>query len=117
MSLVSKALITAVTVFVGNEVRRYAGTLELDDLLHPIGLQQRRAHLGESLLFMGAGVFVGGAAAMLLASTTRNDITEWLSRYPKETEEDEKNTVDLKDGEMANDGSPTGDNERGTATL
>lgn len=93
MSLVSKALITAATVFVSNEARRYASALELDDVLRPMGLQRRSSHLGESLLFMGAGVVVGGAAAMILASTTRNDIAEWLSRRAKETVDDAKDAV------------------------
>jgi hypothetical protein len=41
--------------------------LELDDVLRPVGLSRRRRHWPSNLALLGAGIVVGGVAALLLA--------------------------------------------------
>jgi hypothetical protein len=94
MSLSSKALMTVATAFAGNELRRFIGGLEMEDLLHPVGLTRRRSHLGESLLFMSAGIVVGGAAAVIFATSKRTDVIAWLSKAAKESVDEIDAAVD-----------------------
>lgn len=83
MSISSKFLMSVATVLADKDVRSLIGKLEVDDILEPIGLTRRRTHLGESLLFMGVGVVMGGAAAFALASTRKKEVISWLSEKVK----------------------------------
>jgi hypothetical protein len=49
------------------KLSRAISTLELDDLLRPMGLERRHAEWPAKLAFLGAGIVVGGVAALLLA--------------------------------------------------
>lgn len=85
MSVSSKILMTVATVLADKELRSCISNLEVDDILEPIGLARRRTHLGGSLLFMGTGIVIGGAAAIVLASTRKKEVISWLSKRVKDS--------------------------------
>jgi hypothetical protein len=49
------------------KLSRAISTLELDDLLRPMGLTRRHAEWPAKLAFLGVGLVVGGAGALLFA--------------------------------------------------
>lgn len=85
MSLISKVLMAAATAFAGEQLRRFVGGLEVDNILQPIGLARRRSHSGESMLFLAAGIVVGGAATVALTSSSRKELIAWLSNVAKKS--------------------------------
>ena len=58
--------------------------LELDDVLRPIGLSQRRGHWPQNLAFLGAGVVVGGVTALLLAPSSGQQTRARLAKKADE---------------------------------
>ncbi len=86
MSLPTKALFTVASIVAGHEIKRLMSDLELDDLLRPVGLERRRSHLGGSLLYLSAGVALGGAAVLVFSPSKRRQVAEWLSREPAESQ-------------------------------
>lgn len=58
--------------------------LELDDVLRPIGLAQRRGHWPNNLAFLGAGIVVGGVTALLLAPSSGQQARARLAKKADE---------------------------------
>lgn len=54
--------------------------LEFDDVLRPMGLSRRRAHWPENLAYLGAGIALGGVAALLLAPSSGQEARQRLAR-------------------------------------
>jgi len=75
----------AATAYAGEELRRFVGSLEVENILQPMGLARRRSHMGESLLFLSAGIVVGGAATVVLSSSSRKELIAWLSKAAKKS--------------------------------
>ena len=95
MSLSSKVIMTVATALAGSELKRLVGKVELDDLLEPMGLERRRSHGSESFLLLSAGILIGGAAAVVFASTKRKDVISWLSaKAPNDPDEAGKPRAD-----------------------
>ena len=84
MSITKQAHFGIATAIAGNQFRSLVRDLDVDDLLGPLGLARRRSHWGESLIFMGAGVVVGGAVTLALASFKRKALIAWLSQGEKD---------------------------------
>lgn len=57
--------------------------LEFDDVLRPLGLSQRRGW-SEKLAFLGAGIVVGGVAALLFAPSSGAKTRERLAKKADE---------------------------------
>jgi hypothetical protein len=49
------------------KLAKLVSSLELDEVLRPVGLARRQRRWPSHLALLGAGVFVGGLAALLLA--------------------------------------------------
>jgi YtxH-like protein len=58
--------------------------LDVDDVLRPIGLSRRRRHWPENLAFLGAGLVVGGVAALLLAPSSGQQTRAQLAKKADE---------------------------------
>jgi hypothetical protein len=86
MSLTSKALLTVATAFASNEMRRVLAEVSVDDVLKTVGLARSRRPWGQSFLLVGAGIAVGGAAAVLLSPSARNRARDWISSGLKQVE-------------------------------
>ena len=54
--------------------------IELEDVLGTVGLSRRRTHVPENLAFLGAGILVGGAAALLLAPMSGEETRQRLAQ-------------------------------------
>lgn len=52
------------------KLARLVSALELDDVLRPVGLARRRRRWPDNLALVGAGILVGGVAALLLAPSS-----------------------------------------------
>ena len=60
-------LLSLGTAIATTKLAQLVSSLELDDVLRPVGLSRRHASWPGSLLLLGAGIVVGGATALLLA--------------------------------------------------
>ncbi len=85
MSFPTKALLSVASIVAGHEIKRLMSDLELDDLLRPVGLERRRSHAGGSLLYLSAGLVLGGAAVIAFSPSRRAQVAKWLSHEPKDS--------------------------------
>ena len=67
MRKVGSILLSLGAAFATTKLAQVIGSLEVDDLLRPVGLSRRRSHWPENLAFLGAGVLTGGVCALLWA--------------------------------------------------
>ena len=68
----------------GTKLVRAVSALGVDDVLSPFGLARRRGHLAGDLALLGAGMFVGGALALVLAPASGRETRKRLSRRADE---------------------------------
>jgi hypothetical protein len=61
------------------KIIRAFSDLGLDDVLAPVGLSRRRSHVGTDLAMLGAGILVGGAAALIFAPASGQETRRRLS--------------------------------------
>ena len=61
------ALLSLGATIATTKLANLVSSLELDDVLRPVGLSRRHRRWPSQLALLGAGVFVGGLAALLLA--------------------------------------------------
>ena len=111
-------LLSIGTAIAGAKLAQTLSNLELDDVLRPLRLARRRSHWGESLAFLGAGIVVGGATALLLAPASGQATRERLAEKAKGLGEAAARTVreaemDMRDeaaigqnGDMTKSGMP-----------
>ena len=68
----------------GTKIIRTVSDLEVDDVLSPFGLARRRSHLLGDIALLGAGILVGGAAALIFAPASGAETRQRLSRKADE---------------------------------
>lgn len=88
--------------------------LGVDDVLRPVGLSRRRSHVPENLAFLGIGVLVGGAAALLLAPSSGEETRRTLARKAEELGDAAQRKV-REYGEELNGIRPRLSNREGTS--
>ncbi len=59
-------------------------SVELNDVLRPVGLSRRRAQWPSNLALLGAGIVVGGVAALLLAPSSGEQTRARVARKASE---------------------------------
>lgn len=74
------ALLSIGAAIVSAGLARAVSHLEPGDLLRPLRLLRRRSGWAERLAFLGAGVVVGGAAALLFSPTSGKETRAKLAR-------------------------------------
>ena len=67
MQTVKNTLLSLGAAIATTKLAHMVSGLEFDDMLRPVGLARRRARWPGNLALIGAGIFVGGALAILLA--------------------------------------------------
>src|SRR6188768_2064704 len=67
MQTVKNTLLSLGAAIATTKLAHMVSDLEFDDMLRPVGLSRRRARWPGNLALIGAGIFVGGALAILLA--------------------------------------------------
>ena len=67
MQKTRNTLLSVAAAIATTRVAHLFSAFELDDVLRPVGLSRRRRHWPGKLAFLGLGLFVGGATALLLA--------------------------------------------------
>jgi hypothetical protein len=63
-------LLSLGTAIATTKLAHLISKLALDDVLRPVGLSRRHASWPGNLVFLGAGILLGGATALLLAPTS-----------------------------------------------
>jgi hypothetical protein len=91
MSLKSKILLGAATVFVGIAIHRR--NVKADHVVGSSRSLRRRLHFREGIFFLGSGVLIGGTAAVTLASVKRRNLVAWLGKASSENIGAPKNPV------------------------
>lgn len=74
MSQSKKAAVSLAATLLTRKIGALASGIELNDLLRPLGLTRRRSHVAETLLTLGAGIAVGGTAALLFAPSSGKEM-------------------------------------------
>ncbi len=67
MKLDKKSLLSIGAAIASTKLAQMFASLELDDVLRPVGLSRRHRSWPGNLVFLGAGILVGGVGALLLA--------------------------------------------------
>jgi hypothetical protein len=78
------ALLSLGAAIATTKIAHVISGLELDDLLRPVGLVRRRGYWPEKLAFLGAGVVLGGVAALLLAPSSGEQTRRRLAEKASE---------------------------------
>jgi hypothetical protein len=63
----------------GTKIVRAVSDLEFDDVLAPIGLSRRRSHVVTDIALLGAGMVLGGAAALIFAPMSGRETRQRLA--------------------------------------
>jgi hypothetical protein len=75
----NKTLLSLGAAIAGTKLAQLITHFDVDHALGGVGLARRRTHIPENLAFLGAGIFVGGVAALLLAPCSGAETRDRLS--------------------------------------
>src|SRR5688572_15099610 len=78
--ITKKALLSLGAAIAGTKLVHMFTQFDVEDALGRVGLARRRTHVPENLAFLGAGIIVGGVAALLLAPASGEETGDKLSR-------------------------------------
>jgi hypothetical protein len=84
MKNVRNILLSIGAAIASTKIIRAVSDIELDDVLAPVGLSRRRSHIGTDLAMLGAGILVGGAAALIFAPMSGQETRRRLSEKADE---------------------------------
>jgi hypothetical protein len=108
MSLIQKALLSVAGAVLTKKIMNVASELDVDDILRPIGLRRQKSHVGETLLVLGAGMALGGIAAVLLTPASnkaiRSKVSEVVDRLGFKDQKEAPNASNFE-GSIGNNGS------------
>jgi len=84
MNNIRNILFSVGAAIASTKIIRAVSDIGLDDVLAPMGLSRRRSHVGADLALLGAGMLVGGAAALIFAPSSGQETRRLLSEKADE---------------------------------
>jgi hypothetical protein len=116
MQTVPKTLLSAAAGIASTRLAHLMSDLDLNVLIRPLGLTQRRSSWPQNLAFLGAGIVAGGVAALLLApssgretrarfATRARELSDAASKQGREIGEQVREEIDAPEP-SADDNQP-----------